>query len=396
MGRAPVVGKPYLLREINEQAVLDVLRKRGPLSRTALTSHLALSKSTVSAVVGGLIAHNLITETPAQTPRIGRRPRLLEINPDAGYVLGADLGATTVRMAAADLSGEIRATAQEPTTHAGLGDLLAQLAGMVRRITAEVGIPRGKVLTFALGVPGAVGNGAIRLCPNLPFLEGVHFRGHLTRRVRIPVIMDNDVNFAAVGEKWRGCAAGVRNFAYVAVGTGVGMGLILGDELYRGTRGYAGEIGYLPIHRNGGTVAVERLIGGPGIARAARVRAPRGQAPRASPEAVFADARRGDPKALALVDEVAAILAWTIACVNVTADLDLVVLGGGVGGNADLLLPRVRAKLTTMAPFAPHLAPSALQGRAALFGAVAVALRAGRASARRVRAGRAPAGGRTR
>jgi predicted NBD/HSP70 family sugar kinase len=378
MVRGPVVGKPYLLREINEQAVLDALRKHGPLSRAALTSRLALSKSTVSSVVASLIAHNLVNETPARTRRIGRRPILLEINPDAGYVVGADLGASTLRMASADLTGQMRASLQEPTKAAGLPALLTQLELALARVVADGGLPRRKVLGFAIGVPGAVAAGEeIRLCPNLPFLEGVRLRKQLERRLRIPVVVDNDVNLAAVGEKWRGCAADVRNFAYIAIGTGVGMGVVLDGELYRGSSGFAGEVGYLPLPVDGTYVPVERMITGPAIARCGQERSAL-----PSSEAVFEAAARGDPAADGIVQDVARTVAWAIACVNTCLDLQLVVLGGGVGGNVSLLLPRVRDQLARMVPFIPGVAPSALRGQAALYGAVAVALRAGRARAR--------------
>jgi predicted NBD/HSP70 family sugar kinase len=377
MVRAPVVGKPYLLREINEQAVLDVLRKHGPLSRTALTARLALSKSTVSSVAAALVARRLVKERPARTRRIGRRPILLEINPDAGYVVGADLGATLLRVASADLTGQIRTTVQDRTAAAGLETLLAQVETMVERVAADTTVRRRKSLAFAVGVPGAVAGGEeIRLCPNLPFLEGVRLRERLATRLRIPVLMDNDVNFAAVGEKWRGRAGDVHNFASIAIGTGVGMGLIINGELYRGTTGFAGEIGYLPLPMNGTYVPVERLIAGPAIARRGRERSSL-----SSSEAVFAAAARGDARALGIVREVAKAVAWTIACVNVSLDLKLVVIGGGVGGNVDLLLPQIREHLRQMVPFAPEVAPSALHGRAALYGAVAVALRSGRALA---------------
>lgn len=377
MARGPVVGKPYLLREINEQAVLDVLRKDGPLSRAAVTSRLALSKSTVSSIVSSLVAQKLITESPARTRRIGRRPILLEINPDAGYVVGADLGATVLRVASADLTGQIRATVQDHTAASGLTPLLDQLQAAMERVIAGTTTSRRKVLAFAIGVPGAVAAGEeIRLCPNLPFLEGVRLRDLLAGRLRVSVLMDNDVNLAAVGEKWRGCAGSVRNFAYVAVGTGVGMGIVLGGELYRGSTGYAGEIGYLSLPSDGAYVPLERLIGGPAIARRGRE-----ASSLESSEAVFAAAARGEPAAVNIVRDVAKTIAWAIACVNVSLDLQLVAIGGGVGGNVDLLLPHVRDHLKQMVPFAPDVLPSALHGQATLLGAVAVALRRGRALA---------------
>jgi predicted NBD/HSP70 family sugar kinase len=251
---------------------------------------------------------------------------------------------------------------------------------MHARALAGARVARGRVMALGIGVPGAVDarGQQIHLCVNLPYLNGVRLRDILARRLRVAVVMDNDVNLAAVGEKWRGRAAAVPDFAYLALGTGVGMGIVLGGELYRGSSGYAGEVGYLPVPAGGTHLPVETLLGSAGIAALARERTSHG-----TPEALFAAARAGDPRARAVVDQVAWLAAWAIACVNATLDLSLVVLGGGVGQNSDLLLEPVREHLQRLVPFAPEVAPSALAGDATLLGAVAVALRAGRALAAR-------------
>ncbi|MDR7401190.1 MAG: ROK family transcriptional regulator [Armatimonadota bacterium] len=378
METPPVVGRPFLLRALNEQAVLEALRKNGPLTRTALTSRLHLSKSTVSAIVHSLLAQRLVTEHRAARAGVGRRPRQVALNPDAGYVVGVDLGATRARLAVADLSGQVRARRESSTPQTSLDDLLRTLDRMYARALADARVPRRRVTALGIGVPGAVdaAGEVVRLCVNVPYLNGAELRQALQNRLRVAVVMDNDVNLAAVGEKWRGRAGAVPNFAYLAVGTGVGMGIVLGGELYRGATGYAGEVGYLPVPAGGTHAPVETFLGGPGVARLARERADR-----ATPEDLFAAARAGDPRARRVVDQVARLLAWTIACVNATLDLSLIVLGGGIGQNADLLLAPVREHLQTLVPFAPEVAPSALAGEASLLGAVAVALRAGRALA---------------
>ncbi len=378
MATPPVVGRPFLLRMLNEQAVLETLRKNGPLTRSVLTARLNLSKSTVSSIVHSLLAQRLVTERRAARAGVGRRPRAVALNPDAGYVAGVDLGATRIRLAVADLTGQIRERVHAPTPSAGLDALLRTIEHLYARALDGARVPRRRVMAVGIGVPGAVDAGGqeIRLCVNVPYLNGVRLREVLARRLRVAVVMDNDVNLAAVGEKWRGRAAAVPHFAYLAVGTGVGMGIVIGGELYRGATGYAGEVGYLPVPAGGAHVPVETFLGGPGIAALARERTPY-----RTPEDVFAAARAGDPQAGEVVDQVARLLAWTISCVNAALDLSLVVLGGGVGQNADLLLDPVRAHLRRLVPFAPEVAPSALSGEATLLGAVAVALRAGRALA---------------
>jgi predicted NBD/HSP70 family sugar kinase len=390
MLRTPPTGRPSTLRDINAQAVLELLRKNGPMSRTGLAGRLQLSKSTVSAVVASLVTQRLVRETGATPaartagrrsaggagpPVVGRRPVMLEINPDAGYVAGVDLGATLVRIIIADLTGQVRARARARTDRGGVESLLDQIERLLASAAEQARVPRRKILTLAMGLPSAVtASGEMRLCQNLPFLDGVRLGELLSTRLGLPVVMDNDANLAAIGEKWRGGAAEARNFAYLAVGTGIGMGVIIDGELYRGASGYAGEIGYFPVPeawRDGGAyIPVETLIAGPGISRRAGGR---------SPEEVFAGARRGDPAAREVVGEIARTLAWVIACANVSLNLERVVLGGGVGSNTDLLLPAVQQHLDALIPFPPQVVPSTLEGDATLYGAVAVALRRGRA-----------------
>ncbi len=384
-----LVGKPPLLRELNQKAILELLRKEGPLSRTALTKRLHLSKSTVSSVVADLIARGLIHETAAAPSRVGRKAKLLDIDPDAGFVVGIDLGGTMVRTAVADLRGEIRAKRKEYTTKAGLPALLDQLEASAREVLLTAGVPRQRLLTMAIGVPGAVRleDRTVWLCPNLPDLEGVPLASLLESRFGVEVLLDNDVNMAAIGEKWRGCARDVQNFAFLAIGTGLGMGLIVGGELYRGTHGFAGEPGYIPIPMNGRWKKLEDVVTGPGIVNLAkqallRANTPTvllGQEELTSPE-IFQAARAGDPLASQIVDEVARHIAWGIAVISVIADPSLVVLGGGVGDNPDLLLPRIQKFLRELAPFTPEVKTTALGGEAALLGAIATALRSGRMS----------------
>lgn len=371
---ATVVGRLALLRAMNAQAVLDALRTHGPASQAALARRLRLSKSTVSAVAARLLAQGLVRQSPVPRSRVGRRPTLLELNPEAGFVVGIDLGATYIRVATADACGGIRSRIRERTARTSLDALLEQIVRLVGQAAGQAGIRPGKLLAVGIGVPGAVSDGRIRLVPNLPFLEGVPLRSLLVRRLRRSVVMENDVNLAAVGERWRGRAHGTGDFAYIAIGTGLGMGVVLGGAVYRGFRGYAGEIGTIPLPSRNGYVPVESLVTGPAIARRAREYGQELEA-----EAVFREARAGASWASRIVDEVAGTLAWTIACVNATLDLRLVVLGGGVLADADLLVPRVRSSLAALVPFAPEVVPSALGGEATLLGALATALEVGRA-----------------
>lgn len=398
-------GQPPLLRRLNEGAVLETLRKHGPLSRAVLARRLHLSKSTVSEIVADLLRRGLVREVARERPGpSGRTATLLDVVPEAGFVCGIDIGGTLVRAAVADLKGHVRARVAEEVSRVSLRALEDQVVSLVQRASAQAGILPSRLLAAGVGVPGAVSpeGGAVTLCPNLPFLEGSALAARLQPALGCEVLVENDVNLGAIGEKWRGCATSVPNFAYLAVGTGVGMGIVLDGSLYRGARGFAGEVGYLPVPTSEGPQPLERVIGGGAIARryAGLLRRSEGGQVEPSGEAsspflpdglaqtyagaaftardVFDRARRGDPVAAAVVDEVASAMAWAIAAVTATLDLSLVVIGGGVGQNADLLLDPVSKRLASLVPFVPEIRVSALGGDANLYGAIAVALRLGR------------------
>ncbi|HEX3200667.1 MAG TPA: ROK family protein, partial [Actinomycetes bacterium] len=182
---------------------------------------------------------------------------------------------------------------------------------------------------------------------------------------------------AAEGERWRGLGRDVRNFGFLSVGTGVGMGLVLDGKLYRGVGGAAGEVGYLPIgadpydrqvRRRG---AFEESVNGAAVVRRA---AEAGMGGSLSAKKVFALAAKGDPTARGVVEDEARRLALGLAVVTAVVDLELVILGGGVGGNAELLLSPIERELRALSPIRPRLAVSALGEDAVLQGAVATAL----------------------
>ncbi|MDH6114744.1 putative NBD/HSP70 family sugar kinase [Kitasatospora sp. MAP12-44] len=211
--------------------------------------------------------------------------------------------------------------------------------------------------------------------------------------------MHNDANLAALGEYARGAGVGSRLFVYLLIGTGLGMGVVAGGRLQQGAHGAAGEIGFLPLPGGAGGGGGEGSHGGPhGGSRGGDERAQRrgmlesaasaesvvrtakelGLRGAATAKQVFDAARAGDPAALAAIDHEAGQLAYAVAVVSSVLDPDLVVLGGGVGHSADLLLGRVEQALHRLTPLRPRLAPSLLGEEAVLIGALATALRTAR------------------
>jgi glucokinase len=194
-------------------------------------------------------------------------------------------------------------------------------------------------------------------------------------------VLDNNVNLAALGERWRGHARDVANFAFVAVGAGIGMGLVHNGEVIRGAHGAAGEIAYLPLpgslppgQRVGhGKELLAAEAGGYGMLAAVRARTSWSGPRPATVADLFVQAADGHPVALELVAAEGRQLGLTVASTCAVFDPDLVVLGGGIGSNPQLL-PVVRDTVRSLVPFPPRVETSALGEVASLTGALSIAL----------------------
>jgi predicted NBD/HSP70 family sugar kinase len=298
--------------------------------------------------------------------------------PEAAYVLGLDLGARFLRGALCDLAGDVRARQDVELRGADADGALRAIAALRESLVAAAALPVERIDGVVLGVPGVIDAQTSTLqltTPNIPGLEGRVFGRELGEQLGIDVTLENDVNLAAVGERWAGVARGVDDFAFLSVGTGMGMGLVLGGELHRGNHGAAGEVDWA-------LAGLDEDVdpSAPGVAALAARLAPAGSsvtslAPPYDARAVFAAARRGDPLGCTVVEEVARRIAAHIAPIAAVADPALVVLGGGLGANGDLLLTPVRRLLTAWIPYPPRVEVSSLGEAAVLMGALAVGLR---------------------
>jgi len=307
---------------------------------------------------------------------------LYELNPRAGWVVGIDVGRSVVRAAIGDLNGDIVARRDERARATRADTLISQIGEVARALADEAGI-KWKQVTFAtVGSPGVFepSRGLVSLAHNLPGWGRHGLVEAVQRELGTNIAFENDVNLATVGEQWRGLGKDVANFVYLHVGTGVGMGLVLNGELYRGATGAAGEVGYLPLaaadshdpaNRRRG--ALESALGAKGVVQAARAA---GMTAPLTPKKVFAAARRGDERARGVVALVAERIALAVAAVVPVVDPELVILGGGIARNGDLLLEPIEQELRAISPFLPRLEMSALGEDAELHGAVALSLQA--------------------
>ena len=359
---------PPLLRALNERTVLEAIREGAPISRAEISRRSGISKPTVSLALRSLLDARLVREAERGPDGPGYGAVYFEAVAEAALVLGLDLGARFVRGAVCDLGGTIRARQDVELASAdaeGAADAIARLRASLLDATA---LDPSLIDGVVAGVPGVVAaDGTLQLVENVAGLEGRRLGDELEAALGLPVTLENDINLAALGEQWHGVARGVADFVFVSVGTGMGSGLVLGGELHRGRNGAAGEIDFA-------LVGVGETVD-PSAAQVSEL-AQELAGLAADPRAVFASARRGDAGALAVVDEVARRIALHLAPIAAVADVELVVLGGGIGANGDLLLEPIGRRLAEWLPFPPRVAVSTLGEAAVLTGAVAVGLQA--------------------
>lgn len=369
---------PTLLKRLNERTVLEAIRNGSPISRAEISRRAGISKPTVSLALQSLVDAGLVREAHRGPGGPSYGAVFFEPVPEAAFVVGLDLGVRFLRGAVCDLSGEVRTRQDIELRGVDADGALDAIAALKESLIAGASLPPERIDGVVLGVPGMIDSakGTLQLTsPNIPGLEGRAFGTDAEQRLGVAVTLENDVNLAAVGERWSGVAQGVDDFAFLSIGTGMGMGLILGGELHRGNHGAAGEVDWALA---GISDQVDPSAEGV-AALGARV-APDGWSgtsltPPYDAREIFAAARGGDAVARTVVEEVARRIAAHIAPVAAVADPALVVLGGGIGTNGDLLLTPVRRLLSAWMPYPPRVEISSLGEAAVLMGALAVGLR---------------------
>jgi len=372
-------ARPQLIRAINEQVMLEHIRRSGPISRTELATLSGLSKPTVSAALAAIERAGLVHATGQRTGGPGPAPILYEVRPDAGFILGLDVGREFLRGAVADLAGTVRTRLSVHTKAMDAMSRVQELIGLATRLVSDAGITASQVTQTVVGSPGVY----------VPKLDALTLTGRLSwdspavlaalRDEFGPTLMiENDVDAAALAERVHGHGRDVESFAFVSVGTGIGMGLVLDGKLRHGFHGVAGEIGYLPFAEGSGSDARDARKRGSfdasasaaAVVRAARRAGLRGAS---SAEKVFAAAARGDSVAAEIVAEEALLVAKAVCTVITVIDPELIVLGGGIG-QAPGFLEAVVDQLRLLAPVLPEVKASVLGTETVVAGCIAAGL----------------------
>lgn len=366
-----------VLRQLSAGSVMDAIIHHGPISRARIAKLTRISKQTASEVVRELETAGWIRVHGQARGAVGRTAVTYEIRPEAAYVAGIDLGGTQLRMAIANLACAVVAEAFEATVPAGGQAVVDQIATLGTRLAREAGIDRDRIRLVVVGTPGVleVATGSIKLAPNIPDFDRIDVVGSLRDALGSDVIIENDVNVGAIGERWLGRARGLDTFAYVALGTGLGMGIVSDGQIIRGAHGGAGEIANLPLggdpfdpaNRLHGTL--EAAVGSAGITRR-YVEA--GGAPGLTVRDLF-DRLPTDAAARHAIDETTRLLALAVVSVAATIDPQMVVFGGSIGARAEIV-EAVRAALASLMTTPVEIAAGELGNRAGIAGALAIGI----------------------
>lgn len=345
-----------------EAAVVAAIRREGPLSRTDLAEHLDYSRASVTAIVGRMAAAGILTEAGEGKSAGGRRPWLLDINPDLGYVAGVDIGATSVDVALADFRGGILArTGQPADVRARPEAFLGRVAALLEELLAGRGAGPDQLLAVGIGVPGPVefAPGVLIAPPLMPLWEGFPIKAFMRRRFpRAVVVVDNDVNIMAKGEQQAGAGRGLRDFLFIKIGTGIGCGIISHGEVYRGADGCAGDVGHICVDYNGPVChcgnpgCLEIMAAGPAIAAQGQARAEAGEsaflaarlAERGTLTAVDVGdaAAAGDRAANEIIRRSGQMIGGVLATLVNFYNPEAIFIGGGVSGIGHALLSSIR------------------------------------------------------
>ena len=378
------------LRRLNLERVLAAaMAREGPFTRAELIEATGLSAPTVGSLATSLIRAGLLTDLGSGPSRGGRRPAHMEFNRRHGFVAAIDLGPTRTRLAVADLRGDlvIRRVVNTPQ-QSDPSALLGDLAQIMRALLREADVSPERLLAVGAGAPGAVDPSrgmVVALAPNLPGWTEVPMAPILRCALHAPVVVENDVNLAVLGEHWKGAAREHDNCVFLSFGTGIGAGIMVNGRLHHGQHALAGEIGLMcmgPQYVNvdfGSRGCLETLAG---------LGAVKGRWRPAEDSAdwvgdLFRAAADGDGNAHSTVDHVSTLIGMAAANVSCILDPSLVVLGGALGMQGEPLLARVRQIVGRIMPSPPLVLASDLDKDAPLWGSLLIAIGEARDQVRR-------------
>ncbi len=379
---ASTPGSQASLREANQRRVLRAVRIAGSLTQAEIARSTGLSAATVSNIVRELRELGAVAVTP--TSRGGRRARCVTLAHEAGVAVGVDFGHSHLRVAVCDLAHRVLAERAIPLdVDASATHGLDQAERLADELLAEAGFQRAAVVGVGLGLPGPIDarTGAVGSATILPGWVGVSPARQMRSRLGLPVLVDNDANLGALGEFVWGQGKGLTDLAYIKVATGVGAGLIIGGDIYRGPGGTAGEIGHITIDESGRVCrcgnrgCLETFTAAPFLLELLRG----SHGADLTIRQVIQRANGGDMGCRRVIADAGRHIGVAVANLCNLLNPQRVVVGGDLAAAGDLLLDPLRATVGRYAIPSAARSLSVVTGvlgeRAAVLGAVALVLR---------------------
>lgn len=246
-----VTGDLHLMKKLNKSIVLETIIADAPVSRAAISEITGLNKATVSNLVHELIDSQLVCETGPGESSGGRKPVMLLFNNEAGHAVGIDLGVNYILTVLTDLQGAIKKERRVPLERMDFEYVWQELTDSIRwAIDGAPPSPYG-IVGIGIGVPGLINDeGEVLSAPNLKWRK-IDLKGRLEQAFQLPIVIENEANAGAIGERSFGDTRHAKNMIYVSAGIGIGVGIIVNNAIYRGFSGFSGEMGHMTIHMEG-------------------------------------------------------------------------------------------------------------------------------------------------
>ncbi len=384
------------IKNFNKHSAVDLIRfASNGISRTDLADQMGLTRAAVTMIVTDLLENGVILEAESRAIPNGRPPVVLEINPKRGLVAAVDMGATHINIALADFSAKIIEEISLPfDIKQGPQICLVEASRILRELLSRCGINISQLMAVGVGVPGPVitDAGTVVSPPIMPGWDGYPIRESLEKEWGLPVSLNNDAELGALGEWAYGAGRGEKNLAFIKVGSGIGAGLIINQQIYGGTTGSAGEIGHLTIDENGPLCScgnrgcMEAFAGGHAIALQAIELVKSGKRTLLSnipienltAQEVAKAARRGDLPSQEIIMRAGTFIGIAIAGLVNLFNPGAVIIGGGVAQAGDLLTNSIRQAVRERSLRASeqgvHITTAMLGKRSSLMGATVQAI----------------------
>jgi glucokinase-like ROK family protein len=352
-----------ILVSLDGAEVIRIMNRQGQVSRTEISSITGWSKAKTSQVVQDLTAKGYLLEIGEGVSQGGRKPRLLSINDQLGLLVGLDIGATSVDMVLTDVCGKVLQRRTEPAdVRKPPEEFLHRCSELILEMVTAQGRKPDQILGIGVGVPGPVdfSRGVLVAPPLMPEWENFPIRTYFQRTfVSAYVVVDNDVNIMALGEQRNGDGAGIENFIFIKIGTGIGSGIVSNRKLHRGSDGCAGDIGHICVDKQGAVCrcgnlgCLEAMAAGPAIATRALQVAKNGASPLLTqmmeanggilrPEDVNTACREGDQAALEIIRTSGQMIGEVLASLVNFFNPSHIFIGGGITNFGNHLLVAIR------------------------------------------------------